>query len=171
MLISFIGDMIFGQKLRQLRIKKGLTQQQLAEKLGYKTKTNLRPLKVENFLPFLRRAINLAKLCKSEDGKIRPKVGAVIVKNNKLLAEGYRNEDGKGSHAELCAMMKCKGEDLQNAILITTIEPCTIGDHRIGKIRGPCALYIAQFKIAGVIYGILDYNPSIEKSFEQFISS
>jgi transcriptional regulator with XRE-family HTH domain len=29
--------MNFGQKLRQLRIQKSLTQQQLAERLGYKT--------------------------------------------------------------------------------------------------------------------------------------
>lgn len=35
MLISVIGDMMFGKKLRKIREAKGITQQQLAEKLGF----------------------------------------------------------------------------------------------------------------------------------------
>ncbi|MHA1582626.1 MAG: hypothetical protein ACTSYM_09090 [Candidatus Baldrarchaeia archaeon] len=34
MVISVIGDMKFGQKLRRLRLRKGLSQQQLAERLA-----------------------------------------------------------------------------------------------------------------------------------------
>jgi transcriptional regulator with XRE-family HTH domain len=51
MLISFISDMIFGQKLKQLRIKKGLTQQQLAEKLGYKTNSYISDVESGHFIP------------------------------------------------------------------------------------------------------------------------
>jgi transcriptional regulator with XRE-family HTH domain len=51
MLISFIGDMTFGQKLRRLRIEKGLTQQQLAERLGYKTNSYISDVESGHFIP------------------------------------------------------------------------------------------------------------------------
>jgi transcriptional regulator with XRE-family HTH domain len=51
LLISFIGDMNFGQKLRQLRMKKGLTQQQLAEKLGYVTNSYISDVESGHFIP------------------------------------------------------------------------------------------------------------------------
>ena len=51
MIISFEGDMIFGQKMRQLRIQKGLTQQQLAEKLGYKTNSYISDVESGHFIP------------------------------------------------------------------------------------------------------------------------
>jgi transcriptional regulator with XRE-family HTH domain len=50
-IISFEGDMIFGQKMRQLRIQKGLTQQQLAEKLGYKTNSYISDVESGHFIP------------------------------------------------------------------------------------------------------------------------
>jgi transcriptional regulator with XRE-family HTH domain len=43
--------MNFGQKLRQLRIKKGLTQQQLAEKLGYVTNSYVSDVESGHFIP------------------------------------------------------------------------------------------------------------------------
>jgi transcriptional regulator with XRE-family HTH domain len=43
--------MNFGQKLRQLRIKKGLTQQQLAEKLGYVTNSYISDVESGHFIP------------------------------------------------------------------------------------------------------------------------
>jgi transcriptional regulator with XRE-family HTH domain len=51
MLISFIGDMTFGQKLRKLRIKKGLTQQQLAGRLGYVTNSYISDVESGHFIP------------------------------------------------------------------------------------------------------------------------
>jgi pyrimidine deaminase RibD-like protein len=110
---------------------------------------------------YLRRAIDLAKLCESENGKIRPKVGAIIVKNGEIIAEAYRNQDGKGSHAEAIAIKQCRGEDLEGAILVTTMEPCTEGDCRLEDVRLPCAALIAHYNIKGVVYGMLDPNKSI----------
>jgi len=43
--------MNFGQKSRQLRIKKGLTQQQLAEKLGYVTNSYVSDVESGHFIP------------------------------------------------------------------------------------------------------------------------
>jgi len=118
----------------------------------------------------LLKAIELAKLCKLESPeKVRPKVGAVIVKNGKIISEGYRNEDGKGRHAEDIAIHKCKRENLEGAILVTTMEPCTVGDCRPGDIRSPCVTYIVESKIKGVIYGILDPNRRIEGEGVRFL--
>jgi len=43
--------MNFGQKLRQLRIKKSLTQQQLAERFGYKTNSYVSDVESGHFIP------------------------------------------------------------------------------------------------------------------------
>jgi pyrimidine deaminase RibD-like protein len=132
------------------------------KKRQFKSSSSL-SLKSEVKEEFLKRAIELALLCKPEDySKIRPKVGAVIVKNGKIIAEGYRNENGKGCHAEAAAINKCKGENLEGAILITTMEPCTVGDCRCGDVRMPCAALIAHYKIKGVIWGTLDPNRRIK---------
>ena len=61
MLISVIGDMNFGQKLRQLRIQKGLTQQQLAERLGYKTNSYISDVESGHFIPSREKLKKIAK--------------------------------------------------------------------------------------------------------------
>jgi transcriptional regulator with XRE-family HTH domain len=43
--------MHFGQKLRQLRKKRGSTQQQLAEKLGYVTNSHISDVESGHFIP------------------------------------------------------------------------------------------------------------------------
>jgi len=61
LLISVINDMNFGEKLRQLRIKKGLTQQQLAEKLGYKTNSYISDVESGHFIPSKEKLKRIAK--------------------------------------------------------------------------------------------------------------
>ena len=61
MLISVIGDMIFGQKLRRLRIKRGLTQQQIAEKLGYVTNSYVSDVEKGAFIPSKEKLKKIAK--------------------------------------------------------------------------------------------------------------
>jgi transcriptional regulator with XRE-family HTH domain len=53
LVLSVIDDknMIFGQKLRRLRIEKGLTQQQLAERLGYVTNSYISDVEKGHFIP------------------------------------------------------------------------------------------------------------------------
>jgi len=53
--------MNFGQKLRQLRIKKGLTQQKLAEKLGYKTNSYVSDVESGRFIPSKEKLKKIAK--------------------------------------------------------------------------------------------------------------
>jgi len=53
--------MNFGQKLRQLRIRKGLTQQQLAEKLGYKTNSYISDVESGHFIPSKEKLRKIAR--------------------------------------------------------------------------------------------------------------
>ena len=53
--------MNFGQKLRQLRIQKGLTQQQLAERLGYKTNSYISDVESGHFIPSRDKLKKIAK--------------------------------------------------------------------------------------------------------------
>jgi transcriptional regulator with XRE-family HTH domain len=53
--------MIFGHKLRQLRIEKGLTQQQLAERLGYKTNSYISDVEKGHFIPSRDKLKKIAK--------------------------------------------------------------------------------------------------------------
>lgn len=61
LLISVIDDMIFGQKLRKLRIKKRLTQQQLAEKLGYVTNSYISDAEKGAFIPSEEKLRKIAR--------------------------------------------------------------------------------------------------------------
>jgi transcriptional regulator with XRE-family HTH domain len=53
--------MTFGQKLRQLRIEKGLTQQQLAERLGYVTNSYVSDVEKGHFIPSREKLKKIAR--------------------------------------------------------------------------------------------------------------
>jgi len=53
--------MNFGQKLRKLRMQKGLTQQQLAERLGYKTNSYISDVESGHFIPSREKLKKIAK--------------------------------------------------------------------------------------------------------------
>jgi pyrimidine deaminase RibD-like protein len=121
-----------------------------------------------NLSQYLERAIKLAEQSKPENEeikgkKVHPKVGCVIIKDNQEIASACRNEYGDGDHAESTALRKCSQLDLRDAILITTLEPCTIRKHDWlhGEYRRSCLELILHFGIKKVIIGILDPNPDI----------
>ena len=51
MFIIKIKNMNFGHKLRKLREERGLSQQELAKKLGYKSNSYINDIERENFTP------------------------------------------------------------------------------------------------------------------------
>ncbi|MBU1167196.1 bifunctional diaminohydroxyphosphoribosylaminopyrimidine deaminase/5-amino-6-(5-phosphoribosylamino)uracil reductase RibD, partial [Patescibacteria group bacterium] len=55
-----------------------------------------------------------------------PKVGAIVVKKGKIIAQGYHRTSGE-DHAEVDAFKKVKNKaELKGAILYTNLEPCCI---------------------------------------------
>lgn len=99
---------------------------------------------------YMRRAIELGK---KGVGYVNPNplVGAVVVKNGKIIGEGWHESYG-GLHAERNALLNCK-EDPENADLYVTLEPCC---HH-GKTP-PCTEAILEAKIRRVVIGSRDPN-------------
>ncbi len=86
-----------------------------------------------------------------------PCVGAVIVKEGRVIARGYHKKAG-GPHAEIEALNKA-GEAARGAELYVTLEPCS----HTGKTP-PCSKAVAAAGIAGVCIGMLDPNPLVDGS-------
>lgn len=100
---------------------------------------------------YMSRAIELAK--KGAGYTLtNPLVGAVIVKDDMIIGEGYHEKFG-GPHAEVNAIIDAKnrGEDLIGSTLYVNLEPCS---HQ-GKTP-PCASRIVDEKISRVVIGTRD---------------
>jgi len=83
--------MNFGQKLRKLRIEKGLTQQQLAEKLGYKTNSYVSDVESGHFIPSREKLKKIAKALDVpfkvlEDMLLESKLEALGIKEPELIS-------------------------------------------------------------------------------------
>ncbi|MBN1780291.1 bifunctional diaminohydroxyphosphoribosylaminopyrimidine deaminase/5-amino-6-(5-phosphoribosylamino)uracil reductase RibD [bacterium] len=102
----------------------------------------------------MKRAIALAR---NGTGNVspNPRVGAIIVRNSAVIAEGFHAFFG-GFHAERAALQSLDDGDARNATLIVNLEPCS---HH-GKTP-PCTQAIIDAGIGRVVYGLLDPNPLV----------
>ena len=102
---------------------------------------------------YMRRAIALAK---KGEGWVNPNpmVGAVIVKNGRIIGEGYHQKCGE-PHAERNALASCT-EPPEGAALYVTLEPCC----HYGRTP-PCTDAILESGIAKVVIGSGDPNPKV----------
>jgi len=103
---------------------------------------------------YMQRCLELAAL---GIGAVAPNpmVGCVIVKDDKIIAEGYHQQYG-GLHAESNAIRLLSDEELEGCTLYVSLEPCS----HYGKTP-PCADLIIDKKIKEVIIGSLDSNPLV----------
>lgn len=83
-----------------------------------------------------------------------PMVGAVIVKDGKIISRDYHHRCGE-FHAERNAILNCK-EDMYGAEIYVTLEPCC----HYGKTP-PCTEIIIESGIKKVYVGSVDSNPLV----------
>jgi diaminohydroxyphosphoribosylaminopyrimidine deaminase / 5-amino-6-(5-phosphoribosylamino)uracil reductase len=103
---------------------------------------------------YLRQAIRLAMNGRGQ-AEPNPMVGCVIVKNDRIIGQGYHQKFG-GPHAEPNALASCT-ESPQGATAYVTLEPCSYLD----KKTPPCSPLLIQNKLARVVIGCLDPNPKV----------
>ena len=91
------------------------------------------------------------ELAKKGEGFTSPNpcVGAVIVKNGKIIGEGWHKKAGQ-DHAEIMAIKSAKSS-VEGADLYVTLEPCC----HVGK-TGPCTEAIIKAGIKNVFIGMKD---------------
>lgn len=102
---------------------------------------------------YMRRAIELAK---QGIGRTNPNpvVGAVIVKEGRIIGEGFHRRYG-GLHAERNAIASLT-EPAEGAAMYVTLEPCC----HYGKTP-PCTEAILENGIRRVVIGSADPNPKV----------
>lgn len=85
-----------------------------------------------------------------------PMVGAVIVKDGRIIGEGYHKRAGE-PHAEVNALDSiCEPDTAEGATIYVTLEPCS---HH-GRTP-PCADRIIKEKLARVVVATTDPNPKV----------
>lgn len=111
-------------------------------------------------IKYMERAMELAELGRGLT-RPNPMVGAVIVKNGKVIGEGYHIKYG-GPHAEINAFHDAK-EDPLGSELYVTLEPC----FHYGKTP-PCVDEIIRKAVGKVYIAMEDPNPLVAgKSIEK----
>lgn len=100
---------------------------------------------------WMRRAILLAE---RGAGRTRPNppVGAVVVKADRIVGEGYHRRAG-GDHAEIVAL-RAAGKKARGATLYVTLEPCSTSGR-----TPPCTVAIVDSRVSRVVIGVRDPNP------------
>ena len=83
-----------------------------------------------------------------------PIVGAVLVKNGKLVGRGFHDYDRR-DHAEIVAL-KQAGKKARGATVYVTLEPCCT----TGR-TGPCTDAIIAAGVKRVVAAMLDPNPAV----------
>lgn len=110
-----------------------------------------------DFLSYDEKYMRLAmQLAGNAIGRTSPNplVGAVIVKDNRVVGCGWHRKAGT-PHAEVHALNQA-GELAQGADVYITLEPCA----HYGKTP-PCAKALVEAKVKNVYGGLLDVNPKV----------
>ena len=101
----------------------------------------------------MREALRIAR---NAEGRTSPNplVGAVVVRDGKIIAEGWHRQAGT-PHAEIHAL-NMAGELARDATLYVTLEPCS----HFGRTP-PCAQAVVDAGIRRVVAAMSDPNPKV----------
>ncbi len=109
---------------------------------------------IKTDIKFMQRALALAAKAKGMTSP-NPMVGAVLVKNGKIIAEGFHKRPGT-PHAEAIAIDRA-GQEAANSSLYVTLEPCC----HVDKRTPPCTKAILNARIQKVFIAMKDPNPKV----------
>jgi len=104
-------------------------------------------------MDYMEQALSLAGLALGQVSP-NPAVGAVVVKNNTVVGQGYTQPPGSW-HAEVVAL-KQASKEAQGGVMYVTLEPCC----HYGRTP-PCTQAIIAAGIAEVHLAMLDANPLV----------
>jgi len=108
-----------------------------------------------NHEDYMQRCLDLAAQGRSYVAP-NPMVGCVIVKNGKIIGEGYHQKFG-APHAEVNAIRSISSEEsAEGSTVYVSLEPCS----HTGKTP-PCANLLIEQKVACVVVGCRDTNPQV----------
>src|SRR3990172_8167051 len=105
----------------------------------------------ENFMAI---ALDLALLGRGTASP-NPMVGAVVVKDGKIVGKGFHKRPGT-PHGEAIALAKA-GDKAEGATLYVNLEPCCHRD----KLTPPCTEAIMGSGVSRVVVGMVDPNPKV----------
>lgn len=103
---------------------------------------------------YMRMALQLAEKARGRTSP-NPMVGAVVVKNDKVISRGYHRKAGE-PHAEAIAL-KQAGKAAKGATLYVTLEPCS----HTNKRTPPCTPLVLQSGVKRVVVAMIDPNPHV----------
>lgn len=113
---------------------------------------------------FMREALRIARHAEGRTSP-NPLVGAVIVRDGKIIAQGWHRQAGT-PHAEIHAL-NMAGELSRGATLYVTLEPCS----HFGRTP-PCAQAVINAGISRVVAAMSDPNPKVAgRGFEMLRSA
>jgi len=104
-------------------------------------------------MDYMELALSLAKLALGQVSP-NPAVGAVVVKNDVVVGQGYTQPPGS-PHAEIVAL-KQANEEARGSVMYVTLEPCC----RSGRTP-PCSQAIIAAGVAEVHMAMIDPNPQV----------
>ncbi len=104
---------------------------------------------------FIHHCLSLAKRGRGKTG-INPLVGAVLVRDEKVIAQGWHAGFGC-AHAERHLLEKFDQKICSDDILYVNLEPCC----HTNKKTPPCAQMVIERGVKTVIYGMNDPNPQV----------
>jgi diaminohydroxyphosphoribosylaminopyrimidine deaminase/5-amino-6-(5-phosphoribosylamino)uracil reductase len=110
-------------------------------------------MKKNDDIHYMQRALDLARKGMGRTNP-NPMVGAVIVKNGQIIAEGYHKKAGT-PHAEIHAL-NAAGQDALFSTIYVSLEPCS---HH-GRTP-PCADALVNAGIKRAVIASLDPNPQV----------
>ncbi len=102
----------------------------------------------------IKKAVDLAKLALGNCAP-NPAVGAVVVKNGRVIAEGYHQGPGQ-PHAEVMALSQLDDDVARGATLYVSLEPCCVHGR-----TPPCTELIIKKGIKTLVYSYIDPNPNV----------